>query len=170
MLRPIKPPVKPLRIPLAAALLLCYATLGAADTKPLTLVLEGVNADTIERAVSNSTVISFSAGNAVITDDQTGTQTFLLEDIDNIHFDGEIASVNETELSFDSGVTIKAKNGIVTIEPSENIPFAYAAYSYEGRMAYQGQSATAVNLDFTALTAGVYVIVANEKVLKFINR
>lgn len=170
MLRPIKPPVKPLRIPLAAALLLCYAALGAADTKPFSLVLEGFIADPVERAVSNSTVITFSAGNVVITDDQTGTQTFQLENIANIHFDGEISSVDETELTFDSGVTIKAKNGIVTIEPSENTPFAYAAYSTEGRMAYQGQSATAVSLDFTTLPTGVYVIVANDKVLKFINR
>lgn len=170
MLRPIKPPVKPLRSPLAATLLLCCAASGAADTKPLTLVLEGINADPIERAVSNSTVIFFSAGNAVITDDQTGTQTFLLENIANIHFDGEISSVDETELSLDSGVQIKVKSGIVSIEPDENTPFAYAVYSSEGRMAWQGHSATAVSLDFTTLPAGVYVIVANDKVLKFINR
>lgn len=37
-------------------------------------------------------------------------------------------------------------------------------------MVCQGQSTEAVTIDFTALPKGVYVIVANDKTLKFTNR
>ena len=37
-------------------------------------------------------------------------------------------------------------------------------------MVCQGQSPATVTIDFTSLPTGVYVIVANNKTLKFINR
>ena len=75
----------------------------------------------------------------------------------------------KSPLEFDSGITIKSSHGVVTITPDEGA-FVYKAFSIEGRMAYAGQSASEVTLDFTTLPAGVYVIVANDKVLKFVNR
>lgn len=142
----------------------------AAETKPLTIIIDRIGADPIEITVSTSTTITFADGNAVISDDKAGTQTIPLEDLANINFESEIASVDETEIAFDSGVTIKSANGLVTIEPGEAGAFVYAAFSIEGRMVCQGQSPAAVTIDFTSLPTGVYVIVANNKTLKFINR
>ena len=138
------------------------------ETKPFTIVIDRVGAEPLRIEIKKSTEITFSEGNAVITSANEAPQTIPLEDLANLSFDGDM-SVEDTRMTFDSGITIKSSHGVVTITPGEGA-FVYKAFSIEGRMAYAGQSASEVTLDFTTLPAGVYIIVANDKVLKFVNR
>lgn len=139
------------------------------ETKPFTIVIDRVGAEPLRIEIKTSTEITFSEGNAVITTANEAPQTIPLEDLANMSFDGDMSSVEETLMTFDSGITIKSSHGVVSITPGEGA-FVYKAFSVEGRMAYAGESATEVALDFTTLPAGVYIIVANDKVLKFVNR
>ena len=85
-----------------------------------------------------------------------------------------------TEITFSEGnaviTTANEAPQTIPLEDLANMSFdgdmsaVGTAFSIEGRMAYAGQSASEVTLDFTTLPAGVYVIVANDKVLKFVNR
>lgn len=140
------------------------------ETKPFTIVIDRVGAEPLRIEIKTSTEITFAEGNAVITSANEAPQTIPLEELANISFDGDMSSVEETLMTFDSGITIKSGHGIVTITSAGEGAFVYKAFSIEGRMAYAGQSVTDVTLDFTTLPAGVYVIVANDKVLKFVNR
>ena len=73
------------------------------ETKPFTIVIDRVGAEPLRIEIKKSTEITFSEGNAVITSANEAPQTIPLEDLANMSFDGDMSSVEETLMTFDSG-------------------------------------------------------------------
>ena len=104
----------------------------------------------------------------MIVNHAQGTMTFFIDDIDALRFDIELGAA-AAEQVLAPGVTVSASDGIVTITAEEGTPLAVSVFDIGGRMLQNFHATTTTSIDMTALTPGIYIIKANNKVIKYKN-
>lgn len=132
------------------------------------MIVSPVNAEPKKFEVTTGTRITFSKDKSkmIVTTDNSGNSEFEIEDIANIIFtiDSSVDCIGE---DFDD-LNISNNGGIVTITATGTIQ--YSVWNLSGNHVAGGQADESVTIDFTSRAAGVYIIKANNKTVKFINR
>ncbi len=134
-----------------------------------TMIVTPVSSEPVKIEVSTGTHITFSEDLSkmiVSSDDSEKSESFDVNDIANIVFtmdsaiDGVSSDLNDLQISNDGK--------IVTISGADTI--RYTVWNINGNRIMAGKENQTVTLDFTALSAGIYIIKANNRTVKFINR
>jgi len=118
--------------------------------------------------VSTQTRITFSKDltKMIVSENNSDkTQTMDVNNIANIVFTID-SSDGLTDHNLDD-LIISHSGGIVTISGAETIE--YSVWDMSAAQVACGRGNQTVTIDFTALPAGVYIIKANNKTIKFIN-
>ena len=140
----------------------------AQNTDPSVVIerTDGQEATTV--AMSPDTKITFDGDKMIVT--LAGDQTIEvpIANIAKINFDAESSVDDITAIDLDD-VTFNVNGPVVTII-ANNGPLKYAAFSMAGQLVAAGADGTQAVIDFSKCQPGVYVIKANNKVLKFINK
>ena len=117
-----------------------------------------------------STSIEFSqdGGTITITDDEHETpMTFNTDDVEKVTFNADTGSIDDLEADL-GGLTIENHQGHVTL--TADGPISYAAWTIAGHSVFSGSARNSVELNFTELPSGIYILKANDKVIKFTNK
>lgn len=121
--------------------------------------------------ITGSTRITFDSASGkmlVGSPDSPIPVEFDINDIERITFDMTTSSAESIATDLD-GVSIVNNHGVVTITAAEGT-VTYAAWNSKGLSVAAGTSADPVVLDFTAMPGEVYIVKANYKILKFVNK
>ncbi len=140
--------------------LLATAAIGLSAGAKDTIVLTDNSGKTNEMHVGAIEEITFSNGNIIITT-SNGKKSFPLGDLDNIAFD-YMASSNEDITISISGTTITAEAN--SADKTLNI----IAVNTAGMIVAATKGRESVSIDFSNWPRGIYIIVANDKTIKFI--
>jgi hypothetical protein len=116
--------------------------------------------------ITNDTKIVFD-GDALVVKQSDGDSSFTLANITEITFDIEASSLETIESQLSEDVAIQIASGVVTVTSPSETPLNIAVYAINGRLIYQRQGVTSDVIDFTTMQSGVYIIKANNKVIKF---
>lgn len=156
--------------PLIPIYLFCaaMATLPVSGQTKTMIVTDRSSAST-EIPVTTGTRISFSKDLSKMLISSGTSDNPLAFDIDGI---AKIAFDMKSSVNSNFGdpdeLEISNRGGIVTISAPQSID--YAVWDSAGRQILAGRGDQTVTLDFTVKTAGIYIIRANNKTVKFINR
>jgi len=140
-----------------------------AVTSARTMIVTPVSSEPVKIEVSTATHITFSKdlSKMIVSSGNSGeSESFDINDIANIVFtidsavNGVLSELNDLQFS--------NNGGIVTISGADTI--RYAVWNINGNQIMAGEEEQTVTLDFTARTAGIYIIKANNRTVKFINR
>lgn len=137
-----------------------------ASAQQRTMVVN-TNSSEVKIEVSTQTRITFSDDlrEMIVTEGTSGaTQTLDVDDIVNILF--TIDSTTTIDGQPFGDLSISHAGGIVTISAPGAID--YAVWSTSGMHQMAGSDSDMVMLDLTSLPAGIYIIKANNKTIKFV--
>jgi hypothetical protein len=131
------------------------------------LVVQSANGGASQKFnVADITQISFS-GNDMVVEQSSGSTTIAVTDIEQITFDLQTSAVKTVEAELSEDVTFAASNGVVTITNPTGNALNIAVYNLKGMPVYQRTGVSSDTIDFNAMSAGIYIIKANNKVIKF---
>lgn len=131
------------------------------------LVVQSANGGASQKFnVADITQISFS-GNDMVVEQSSGSATIAVTDIEQITFDLQTSAVETVEAELSEDVTFAASNGVVTITNPTGNALNIAVYNLKGMPVYQRTGVSSDTIDFNAMSAGIYIIKANNKVIKF---
>lgn len=118
--------------------------------------------------IDPGTKITFSGENMAVTLPDASVIDIPLASVEKIRFDlsSGVDDISTTDLG---DVTINVNHKVVTISANGN-KVRYAAFSMAGTLVAAGATDTYVSVDFAGLQPGVYIIKANDKVIKFLNK
>ncbi len=133
-----------------------------------TMIVSPVSAEPQKFEITTGTRITFPKDRSkmIVSDGISAPAEFDICDIASIVFsmdsaiDGVEAELNDLHFS--------NAGGILTISGAPTI--SYAVWNLSGHQMAAGQGDRSVSLDFTTLAAGVYIVKANNRTIKYINR
>ncbi len=137
-----------------------------AENPTMTVLLNSSDRTSIK--LSADTKIRFTEGNSKmqVTDNYGTVKEFELPDIASLQF--ALYSDIDDVISDVGGLTFACENGIVKIAGAEEIE--YIVTDSFGRIVTSGASTESITIDLTTHAPGVYIIIANNKTVKFVNR
>jgi hypothetical protein len=103
----------------------------------------------------------------MVVEQSSGSTTIAVTDIEQITFDLQTSAVETVEAELSEDVTFAASNGVVTITNPTGNALNIAVYNLKGMPVYQRAGVSSDTIDFNAMSAGIYIIKANNKVIKF---
>lgn len=143
---------------------------GTASAEIGKLVVNGTNGGKTPYAITEQTRLTVGPGTITITDGQSAPAEIAIADIEKITFDFSAQSVDDVTAELGDGVTIDVAGPVVSIIPSGDAAVSYGAYSINGLTIAAGTAAAPVEIDFSNYAPGVYIIRANNKTIKFVNK
>ncbi len=98
---------------------------------------------------------------------QDATEAVSLVDIEEITF-GEVG-ITGTEIVKDlsDGLSLTVADGIVTVSIADNAPLSVIACDINGRVLFSTETDGSTRIDLRREPAGIYIIKANNKLIKF---
>lgn len=112
--------------------------------------------------------ITFDGTTMTVTETD-GVHTVDVKDVKALTFDYDFSSVDNVEQALDD-VAIKSNGSVVTISSLSGKPVTVQVYNLQGVEVVSHHGADVVTVDFGAYAPGVYIIKAQDKVIKFNNR
>lgn len=106
-------------------------------------------------------------GQEMIVHHADGTTRFNVADIDRLAFDLEMTAIDEIKTDLSDEIQITSSAGILTITALESTPIHVQVYDINGRLIDNTVANTTVSIDFNTKAAGVYIIRANNKTIKY---
>lgn len=113
--------------------------------------------------------INFADGLMHITAHDHTVTHVPLADITNMRFDEEITQTDVRDIDLDN-ISIHARNGEIEIIATEGLPLDICVYSLAGRRVAAQCTTAPCSLRMSDMDPGVYIIIVNDKTLKYINR
>lgn len=156
--------LKYLSIPLA---LMMAGTASAGIGK---LVVNGTNGGKTPFAITEQTRLKVGPGTTTIADGQSAPVEIAIADIEKITFDFSTSSIENISAEPGDGVTVEVQGPVVSIIPSGDAPVSYGAYTINGLTIAVGNASAPVEIDFSNYSPGLYIIRANSKTVKFVNK
>ncbi len=148
--------------------LLATAAIGLSAGAKDTIVLTDNSGKTNEMHVGAIEEITFSNGNIIITT-SNGKKSFPLGDLDNIAFDYMASSNEDITIPIESDVNISISGTTITAEAnSADKTLNIIAVNTAGMIVAATKGRESVSIDFSNWPRGIYIIVANDKTIKFI--
>lgn len=149
---------------LGLALLLLAGVSLSASAEEKGLVITAKSGDLTKLKVTDVQNITFD-GNTMNVHMTSGDRTFIVDDIEEMHFD---LTTSIDDINADLGdlkVTIAA--GVMTV--TADAPVAIKVYGLNGIVVASASGNGSASVDLNTLAKGVYVVKANNKVIK-VNR
>lgn len=143
---------------------------GTASAEIGRLVVNGINGGKTPFAITEQTRLKVGPGTVTITDGQSAPVEISIADIEKITFDFSTSSVEDVTAELGDNVTIEVHGPVVRITPSGDAAVNYGAYSINGLTIAVGTAAAPVEIDFSNYSPGLYIIRANSKTVKFVNK
>ena len=134
------------------------------------LVVNTTNGGKTPYAITEQTRLTVGPGTVTIADGKSAPVEIAISDIEKITFDYSTTSVEEVTAELGDGVTIEVHGPVVSIIPSGDAAVSYGAYSVNGLTIADGTAAAPVEIDFSNYAPGLYIIRANSKTIKFVNK
>ncbi len=117
--------------------------------------------------ITPETKILFEDGGLVVVD-ADGEYQLDIADITQIRFDVVATSVKSLESKLSDDVMFKNAAGVVTISSLSGAPLTIGVYSIKGVCVHQQSGVQSDVIDFNAMQSGVYIIKANNKIIKYV--
>ncbi len=149
---------------------ICLTSVARSEVDKMVIHLNG-GGEAKEFVISDKTKITFDGNSMSVSQDVGDSFMVSVADVDKISFDLQSSSVEEIETSLGDNVSVVVNGGCVTIGSTDGVSAVnYGAYSTSGQTVVSGVTDREVTIDFTAMQRGVYIIKANSKTIKFINK
>jgi len=120
-----------------------------------------------EYTVSSIKSISFE-GNTMKIETADGVKTANVLSLDNITFSMKTSATDDIVKDFKDGVTVVSKNGVIEIMAGEDTPVCIDVFNSGGTHMMQAKGKGTASVDLNSLPAGIYIVKANDKTIKFI--
>jgi hypothetical protein len=143
---------------------------GSASAEIGKLVVNGANGSKTPYAITGQTRLTVGPGTITITDSQSAPVEIAIAEIEKITFDFSTSSIEDVASELGDGVAIEVHGPVVRIIPSGGTPVSYGAYSVNGLTVTTGTAAAPVEIDFSTYSPGLYIIRANNKTVKYVNK
>lgn len=140
----------------------------AAEPEIVIVSTNGANTKKIELTPTTRITFNTAEGKMILLPSaDVAPMEFPVEGIEKITFDLTTNSVEDIDADL-NGISIENRHGLVTITaPGE---FAYGAWNANGVAVAAGNANGTVTIDFSIMPRGIYIIKANDKILKFVNK
>lgn len=150
-----------------SALMALTVTLPAAADKGVTVHM--ANGEDVQLPFARIERIDFGGG-AMHLKDTDGTVTDIpYASVTDIRFDLEIDPNSVTDATFES-MTLGINRGLISISAPDGTDVDLSIFSLSGQTVSSQRLKAPCTLDLNGLDKGVYIIKANDKTLKYINR
>ena len=150
---------------ISLALLLSGAGLAMADDAVKITFAGGASEQSI--AIDAIQKVTFDGDNLVVLTADGASYSLGIDDIASITFTADLATaLTPVTVSPTPDVSITYGAGLVRVSNPQQEPLAVAVFTAQGQLLRQVRSASDVEIDFTALPSGIYIVKANSAVLK----
>lgn len=143
---------------------------GTASAEIGKLVVNGTNGGKTPFAITEQTRLKVGPGTITIADGPSAPVEIAIADIEKITFDLSTSSIENISAELGDGVTVEVQGPVVSIIPSGDAPVNYGAYTINGLTIAVGTASAPVEIDFSNYSPGLYIIRANSKTVKFVNK
>ncbi|MDE7153741.1 MAG: T9SS type A sorting domain-containing protein [Muribaculaceae bacterium] len=146
--------------------ILVSASAAAQDVTTAKIKVDGKESSLGEMIITTGSQITFADGNMVVT---TGddTQSFSLDEIKEITFDLSMSAADNIEAELTQDLAISLTDGILTVTSESDSAVDIAVYNINGSHVASAHAVGTASIDLNGLAKGVYIIKANQKVIKF---
>jgi hypothetical protein len=152
---------------LSASIILIGTSLNVYAQNDETMTISYVNgAEADAFAIDGVSRITF-VGDSMVVQTADGEHAVAIADVDKIKFDIVVSSVDAIKADLGEDVVIEAGGGIVNITQVDGEMLNVAVYNMQGQLVKTIAAPQQVSLDLTGYNPGVYIIKANNKVIKF---
>lgn len=149
------------KVVLGTALALGATLSAVADDK---LVVNGTDGSKTEHAISEIARIKFDGSRMLVTT-TTGDKEYQIDAIARLTFDLVSTANAEIKASLDD-LTVEISGGILTVTSAKGAPVDIRLFNLQGHAVAAVKSDAAASFDLNTLTKGVYIVKANNKVIK----
>ena len=111
--------------------------------------------------------ITFDGNRMVIANGETPL-SFDTSDIDEITFQLTLTGIECISAPLSDGLTISADKGLIRVVADDDMPIHLGIFDLKGRVVVSLSGSGAVQTDTSSLPAGIYIIRANGKTVKYI--
>lgn len=109
--------------------------------------------------------ISFADGSMLVHSLSGSVDAVPLEEIEKIVFDAELDAIGESAANF-GALTVSLSGRVVTARMSDGAMVSVTVSDTAGRVVFSGQQAGCCSVDLGRFPQGVYIVKANDKVIK----
>lgn len=113
--------------------------------------------------------VSFVNGQMMVQMEDA-TEAVPLADIEEITFDEVVMSGTDLVADLSDGLTLTVADGTATVTIADNAPLSVFVCAVNGRVVYSAETKGTTSIDLRREPAGVYIIKANNKLIKFIKQ
>lgn len=156
---------------IASALFLATAAFGmyAADGKDKLNVVT-VNGIPSQFDLSKVGKMTFDGSHFMIHMADGSRETMAIKDIDKLKFDLEISSIGEERIEAVAGtdINITMENNVMSITELNNKPLSVMVFNANGMQVLATKGLGTLQVDFNRMTPGIYIIKANDKLIKYV--
>lgn len=98
---------------------------------------------------------------------EDGTEAVPLADIEQITFDEVAQSGTDLVSDLSDGLTLTVADGVATVSIADNAPLSVLVCAVNGRIVYSAETTGTSTIDLRREPTGIYIIKANNKLIKF---
>lgn len=131
------------------------------------LVVTGNGGTATSVEISKISEITFD-GNTMLVVTPDGRLSFHTDDISQISFDLSLSGTDKITSSLSENLNISTDNGIVTVSAADGMAVTLDIFDIKGACRMSLRANGTVTADTSTLPKGVYIIKANDKVVKYI--
>lgn len=148
-----------------ATVLLCAATASwaQADDK---VVVTGTDGNPAQISIADISQITFDGKTMTIATASAGNKDFQITAVDFITFDLSASSIDDIVTPLDD-ITVSSQSGVLTVSAAADVPLTLNVYNLKGILVSSQTGSQSLSVDFNALPAGVYIVKANNKTIKY---
>lgn len=130
-------------------------------------VLPADGSERVQYNLDDISSITF-AGDMMTVTHAGGESSHAIDDIASIRFDIELGQ-DAIEQVLDGGLAIRAEHGVIYVTAADGRHIAVEVYDTAGRRVLATGAPATVTVAMNQMAPGVYIIKANDKVIKYKN-
>ena len=120
-----------------------------------------------EYSISSISKITFE-GNTMNIATSDGVKTADVLALENITFSMKTSATDNIVKDFEDGISISSRNGVIEVSAKSDVDIKIDIFSIGGNHIMQVNGKGNASADLTQLPAGIYIVKANNKTIKFI--
>jgi hypothetical protein len=152
----------------AAAFLSTPALRAQADTTDTMQISYTAGGDNTVFDITDVSRITFDGDNMIVATTTSGDKSFAIADIDKIRFDLDVAHVDDISANLGDEISIDAAQGLLNISIANGGMLNVAVFNMQGQALKTINAEGFVSLDLNSYTPGIYIIKANNKIIKYV--
>lgn len=141
----------------------------AETSKHLSIIPTDYPDQPVHIALEGLKKITFDDDNNMIITHAEGNQTMPVDNIGCIRFDMELSSKEEIAATLADVISVKHSGGVLSLSYKDDKALAVEVYNLKGGKVCAVEAAGTVKIDFNKYPEGVYIVKANDKIIKIKN-